>query len=128
LGYWQVKGVLHENEGVDDNGDEQVEEDLRDDDLERNEVDFGCFGHSTAVGLCVVVLDFLVGRLIIALEGDRVSAGCVKHEGVPSFPSRAAHEQQKGLRKVLEIRMLVHVALEFNHGEQLHTDDAVHEL
>merc|ERR1740139_1610635 len=73
-------------------------------------------------------MDLSPGHVLITLKRDRVSSSCIKHERVPSFASGAAHEKEEGICEVLEVGVFGHIAFEFDHGEELHPDDAIHEL
>jgi hypothetical protein len=74
------------------NGDKQVQEDLRDDHLEAYEVEAGGPGGAAPVRYHAVLLDGFEGGVFLALEGDGVGAGCVKHEGIPPLSRGTPHQ------------------------------------
>ena len=60
--------------------------------------------------------------VFIALECDAVRSSGIKHQRVPGLTSCAAHEEEEGVDKGLEISVVVEVALKSHEAEQLHAN------
>jgi len=116
-------------EGIHDNGDEKIQEDLGNDDLETDEVEIGEGSWSALVRGEIVGSVIFIAELGLALEHNALSSGTVEHQHVPGFTRRASHEEQEGVSERLEVSVVVHTFLigDVHEGELSHTNDCIHE-
>ena len=100
-------------EGIDDDGDEEVEEDLRDDDLEEEVEGYRKTGTAALRPIGIIrVVTSLYNRIVVfdlfALVKDIARLGRIKHDRVPGFAGRASDQSQKRGTESLKVNMLVH--------------------
>ena len=92
LFHWKGMSFTLSRKGVDQNGDEKVQEDLRNNDLESQEVGDG-EGMATPIRLSIILHDRLVVSIFVALENYAVRSSGVKHKGIPTFTSSCSEQK-----------------------------------
>ena len=90
---------LHTYESVDHDRDKQVEEDLRDYDLEADKVENGHW-RATAINYNLTLtirarFNRTGAGIRITLEHDAVLSGSIEHQGIPALARRAPHQQEE---------------------------------
>ena len=84
---WCILQVSLTQEGVNDDCNEQVQEDLGDDHLKQYEESISSCWTSTCKRLSSVLLYLIISLGFVALEGDRMASREIKHDDVPVFAS-----------------------------------------
>ena len=114
LSDWQAECASLACERVDDDGDEDVQEYLRNDDLEGHVIAKGNSWIAASKGIVNATTcchPSVVVLILSALEQNASLAGRVKHDRVPRLTGGTSKQCQEGFSKVLEVRMLIHRVL-----------------
>lgn len=143
LNNWEIEAFSLAREWVNDNRDKNVQEDLRDDDLEAHVVrerNTRGAAHEGIVNGASILHPSVVVLFSSALEHDTSSASWVEHDRVPSFASCASEQGEEGSAKGLEVRVPVHCilslvvavnvmdpAINLDETELLDANDSIHE-
>lgn len=84
---WCILQVSLTQEGVNDDCNEQIQEDLGDDYLKQDEENISTCWTSACERLSSVLLYLIIGLAFVALERDRMASREIKHDDVPVFAS-----------------------------------------
>lgn len=121
-------------ESINDDSNEQVEEDLRDNDLEEQVESDGNARSAPLWSLPVCWVSSIGNNSRIlfflnTLVENRSGLRGVEHDCVPGFSSGTSDQGQEGGTETLEVHMSVHFAgiSNSNEGELRHSNDGKHE-
>lgn len=129
--------VLHiglAKEGIDNDSDEKIEEDLRDNDLKEqmeanSDISTTAMSSERISGVTAIRNYRLIRLTFSALVEDVVVLRRVEHDGIPGLTRRATNQREEGRTETLEVHMLVHFAcsIDINEGELCHANNREHE-
>ena len=105
LTWLQIHQVILLQEGINDDGDEEIEEDLSHNDLVQNHEACCSEEVATAFPDTVIGKDLFHCLALLALEKDCVLSTQIEHQCVPALSSGASEQGQEGCPKVLEVNM-----------------------
>ena len=120
-------------EGIDDDRNEQVQKDLRNNDLEQKMESNGDARSTTlrswpACWVSSIGNDLVEVLIFNTLIENRPGHRCLKHDCVPSLTCRTSYKSQEGCSKCLKVDKIAHFSavLNFNKCKLRHANDCKH--